>query len=380
MKTSSKKTRGIHNIPHSVKLVVLIIIAAKILVFTIGIVVTYLNTGVSSPFTAVIAMFNRWDAPHYVDIARNWYVSDPTLDAYNFIVFFPLYPILIRLVTLDLNYINVSALIVSNVCSLLAFSYLYKLAKLEFNEDVAVKAVLFLSVFPTAYFLSSPYTEGLFFALVIASVYYTRLGKWHFAGSLSFFAALTRLFGLLLFPVLFVEYFHQRGWKPRKLNPSVLWTFSALAGFLIYLGINYQVTGNPFTFMTIQAVHWGTRLDPLSGLKDAYGWTVNALYPDNITVGIAPIAFAVFGLFMVVVSIWKRQRPVYIVYMFLSWALAVSTSWWISVPRYVMAMFPIFVLLGSLMRGKRDTIAIVLVSGVLLCFFTIVFARGWWAF
>ena len=83
---------------------------------------------------------------------------------------------------------------------------------------------------------------------------------------------------------------------------------------------------------------------------------------------------------MVVVSIWKRQRPVYIVYMFLSWALAVSTSWWISVPRYVMAMFPIFFLLGSLMRGKRDTIAIVLVSGALLCFFTIVFARGWWAF
>jgi hypothetical protein len=378
--TTNKKTQGIQNIPHSIKLAILIIIATKILVFTIGIVVTYLNTGLSSPFTAVIDMFNRWDAPHYVDIARNWYVSDPSLDAYNFIVFFPLYPILIRLITLDLNYINLSALMVSNVCSLIAFSYLYKLAKLEFNENVAVKAVLFLSVFPTAYFLSSPYTEGLFFALVIASVYYARLGNWSFAGSLSLFAALTKLFGLLLFPVLFVEYLHQRGWKPKKLKPNVLWTFSALAGFLIYLGINYQVTGSPFTFMAIQALHWGTRLDPLSGLEGAYGWTMNAFYPDKITVGIAPIAFAVFGLLMVVVSIWKRQRPVYMIYMFLSWALAVSTSWWISVPRYVMTMFPIFSLLGSLMRGKRGTIAGVIVSGALLCFFTAVFARGWWAF
>ena len=132
--------------------------------------------------------------------------------------------------------------------------------------------------------------------------------------------------------------------------------------------------------MTIQAVHWNNKLDPLSGLKGAYGWATTPIYPENITLGIAPIAFAVFGLLMIAVSIWKHQRPVYIVYMFLSWAFAVSTSWWISVPRYVMAMFPIFILLGSLMHKKWDTIAGVLMSGALLCFFTVFFARGWWAF
>ena len=115
-----------------------------------------------------------------------------------------------------MSYINLSALIVANVCSLIAFIYLYKLAKLEFGEGVAVKAVLFLSVFPTAYFLSAPYTEGLFFAVVIASIYYARLGKWEIAGLMSLFAALTRLAGLLLLPVLLVEYYHQKGWKPKK--------------------------------------------------------------------------------------------------------------------------------------------------------------------
>jgi hypothetical protein len=325
-----------------------------------------------------MGMFDHWDAPHYVDIAKNGYVN--TGDTANFIVFFPLYPALIRLFTVNFNYINLSALIVSNVCSLVAFYYLYKLTKLEFNDTVAVKAVLFLSVFPTAYFLSAPYTEGLFFALVIASIYYARLGKWQFAGLISLLASLTRIAGLLLLPVLLVEYFHQKGWKPRKTDLNVLWIFLALAGFLIYLGINYQVTGNWFTFLAVEATHWYNRLDPRAGLSAAYGWARNASYPNNITDGLAPLVFAVFGSIMIVVSVWRRLRPVYIAYMFFSWGLAVSTSWWISVPRYVMAMFPMFMLFGLLTNKKSANIAIVAVSGAFLCYFTVFFALGWWAF
>ena len=368
----------IQRIPHSVKLAILIVIAAKILVLSIGYVVTYLNTGPASPLTIFMDMFNHWDTPHYVYIAENWYVN--TGDPANFIVFFPLYPILIRLFTVDLNCINFSAIIVSNICSLIAFFYLYKLAKLEFNDGVAVKAVLFLSVFPTAYFLSAPYTEGLFFALVIGSLYYARLGKWQFAGLISLFAALTRIAGLLLLPVLLFEYFHQKGWKPRKIGMNILWIFLSLAGFFIYLGINNQVTGNPFTFMTIEATHWNNRLEPWTGLTSAYSWAVTASYPDNITIGFAPLAFAVFGLLMVGVSVWRRLRPVYTVYMFLSWVLAVSTSWWISVPRYAMAMFPMFILFGLLSRRKAVNIAIVIISSAILCYFTVFFALGWWAF
>ncbi|MGD0643446.1 MAG: glycosyltransferase family 39 protein [Candidatus Bathyarchaeia archaeon] len=368
----------IHKISQSAKLAIFIVVLAKIIVLAIGYLVTYLNTGPAPPLTIVMSMFNHWDAPHYVDIAKYWYVN--TGDAANFIVFFPLYPILIRLFTVDFSYINLSALIVSNVCSLIAFFYLYKLAKLEFNDSVAVKSVLFLSVFPTAYFLSAPYTEGLFFALIIASIYYARLGKWQFAGSLSLLAALTRIEGLILLPVLLVEYFHQKSWKPRKTDLKILWIFLALAGFLIYLGLNYQVTGSPFTFITVEATHWYNRIDPRSGLTAAYGWARNASYPNNITVGIAPIAFAIFGLLMVGVSLWRRLRPVYTVYMALSLALAVSTSWWISVPRYVMAMFPIFIIIGALTRKKGVNIAIAIASGAVLCYFTVFFALGWWAF
>ena len=365
-------------IPRSVKLAVLIIILSKLLVLTIGYVVTYMNSGPAPPLSTIMYMFNKWDAPHYADIAKNWYTNSG--DAANFIVFFPLYPVLIHLFTFDFDYAILSALLISIACSLIAFIYLYKLTRLEFNEGVALKAVLFLSIFPTAYFLSAPYTEGLFFALVIASIYYARLGKWNLAGSISFFAALTRLAGLLLLPVLLVEYFHQKKWKPGTVRLNIAWTFSALAGFLTYLNINYQVTGSPFTFLTVEAAHWSNSFDPRSGITGAYSWATTATYPSNITIGIAPLVFAIFGLAMVGVSIWKRLRPVYIVYMFLTWGLAVSTSWWISVPRYIMAMFPMFMLFGLLTRRKAVLIAVSLVSLVVLCYFTIFFALGWWAF
>ena len=83
---------------------------------------------------------------------------------------------------------------------------------------------------------------------------------------------------------------------------------------------------------------------------------------------------------MLLFAVWKRLRPSYIVYMFLSWALAVSTSWGISVPRYIMAMFPMFFLFGAFTNRKPVNIAIVLGSGAALGYLTVLFALGWWAF
>jgi Gpi18-like mannosyltransferase len=322
--------------------------------------------------------FYHWDSPHYIDIAKNWYVNEG--EQRLLIVFYPLYPILIRLTTFNLGYINLSALIVSNVSSIFAAVYLFKLAKLDFNDDVAKKAVLYLSIFPTAYFLSAIYTEGLFLALVIASVYYARVEKWHFAGFLSLLAALTRTAGLLLLPTLIVEYLHQKEWKPKKVSANFFWSGLALAGFLIYLGINYQVTGNFFTFLEIERTHWYQYISPLQGLDGAWQWAFTATFPDNITVGSAQIIFAVFGLVMVITGFLLRFRLSYSVYMLFMWMLSVSTAWWISIPRYVLAMFPMFILLGLLARKRILNYAVAVAFTASLCFFTVLFARGFWAF
>jgi Gpi18-like mannosyltransferase len=373
-------------IPYALKIAILIAIITKLAVFYIGYASAYstalANGDSTNPPQLFMSQFAKWDGSHYVYIAQNGYTNQG--DAANFIVFFPLYPFLIRLITFDFAYVNLSGLIISNVASLVAVIYLFKLARLDYKDSIAEKAVLFFSVFPTAYFLSAIFTEGLFLATVIASLYYARNVKWAFAGILGLLASLTRIAGLLLLPVLIVEYLNQKKWKTKATDSKITWTSLPAIGFLTYLLINYQVTGSPLTFIEIQRTHWFETLNPLDGLLGAAGWSINSTYPDNLTIGYAQIIFAALGLAMVIagfIAAYKHKlRTSYAVYMLLIWMLAVSTSFWISIPRYVLSMFPMFMLLALLLRKKTSTITLTVISFAALAFFTWLFAAGEWAF
>ena len=54
--------------------------------------------------------------------------------------------------------------------------------------------------------------------------------------------------------------------------------------------------------------------------------------------------------------------------MLLSWMLSVAYSWWISPPRYIMAMFPMFILMGLITKNKIVNIAITGFSTAWLCY------------
>ena len=86
------------------------------------------------------------DAPRYINIAQNWYASSGD-DAKN-IVFYPLYPFFVKIV----HYIFVdyfwSGVIISNACFAGACVYLYKLARLDFDDIDSKTAVLFMMLFP----------------------------------------------------------------------------------------------------------------------------------------------------------------------------------------------------------------------------------------
>lgn len=369
-------------IPYALKIAILVALLAKLAVFSLGYVAAYstvITQGYSTdPSGIILNMFAHWDGPHYLYLAQYGYTNQG--DPANFIVFFPLYPLLVRLITFNFDYVNLSGLIVSNVASIVAVIYLFKLAKLDYTDSVAKKAVLFLCVFPTAYFISAPFTEGLFLALVIASLYYARNANWPVAGVLAFLSALTRIGGLVLMPALIVEYFHQKGWKFKAPDLKLLYSVLPALGFLVYLGINYQVTGSFFTFMTIQREHFYETLNPLSGLIGALNWPSHSTFPDSITIGYAQVIFASLGLVMVIAALKLKLRPSYQVYMLLTWMITVSTSFWISVPRYVLTMFPLFLVLALASTKKPVTLAIVAVSCVGLVFFTWVFGTGAWAF
>src|SRR5947209_17984214 len=68
-------------------------VKALVLLFGVQAFVVSSNQRLGS-FYEWLSIWNRWDAPHYLDIARMGYVSEG-VEA-RWIVFYPLYPWLIR--------------------------------------------------------------------------------------------------------------------------------------------------------------------------------------------------------------------------------------------------------------------------------------------
>ena len=366
-------------------------LAVKLTVFAVGYVALWLTSGNPPGFAEP---WDRWDAPHYTDIAVFGYMAeDPGVlhepgyrqvypgDLDRYIVFFPLFPWIVGLVDAVVGAPAISAILVSTVASLFVPPLLYRLVAADLGHRVAWLSAGFLLVFPTAYFLHIGYTESLFLALALGSLWLARTGRWLPAGGLGLLAALTRVNGLVLIPALAVEAFLH--WRRDRIVPWRSVAAMALVGigFGIYLAINWLVYGDPVAFMDIQRDHWFKQLEwPWVGIANLTGWLADPNPDSALFYGWAELVAVAIGLVSVVVTavLW---RPTWAVWMAGNWLLVVSTGFVISVPRYALALFGIVV--GLAVIGDRwPWLGAVLsaASAFALVWFTARFALGVWAF
>jgi hypothetical protein len=321
-------------------------------------------------------VWNKWDAIHYQTIAQIGYQGIG--EARFTLVFFPLYPLLTRGVAFIARDFILSAFIVSGVASIAAGLLLKRLAASDESEALARRAVWFLFIFPTSYFLHIGYTESLFLALILGCFVAARDGRWHLAGVLSLLAALCRINGLLLFPVLVVEAF-QEYQITKRWRWVWLWAAGAVVGFTCYLWLNYQVTGQALTFITYQKEHWFRNLAaPWTGMLAAF----NAMWgkpADSHMVGFEELFFAALGL-VATLFCARLLRLSYTVWMVLNWVLFTSTTFMLSVPRYTLTLFPIYILFARLSRRPFWYEVVTVWSLLFLALFASLFANGRWAF
>jgi hypothetical protein len=360
---------------------------SKALLFAWGLVIGALAQGRPIDIGQVLAVWNRWDAPHYLDLAIWGYMAvDPgvsptfgqTGDMDLMIVFYPLFPAAIALVRVAVPDL-VAPILVSSVALAAAALLLYRVVAAELGEAVGKRAVVFLLIFPTAYFLHIGYTESLFLALALGAFLAARRGRWGSAGLAGGLAALTRINGLLLIPALAADAWSE--WRTdRRWRAPWAWIGLVAVGFGGYLLLNQVVYGDPFAFLAIQRDHWSKSLAwPWEGI----GGVVSRLSGDNLEdvaiLGVAEMAAIVLGLVGTAVAI-RRFRPSWAVWMGANWLLFVSTAFVLSVPRYALVMFPLFAWFALLAERRWVGVAIGAVSVGLLLWFSGRFALGSWAF
>jgi len=138
---------------------------------------------------ALLGIWERFDTLWYIEIARHGYRSAAAT------VFYPLYPALIRCVSLPLRSDLVSALLISTAGSFFLFWGALKLFRLDFANAVSGRAILLWVAWPASFTFFAGYPDSLLCALVVWSIYFARTARWYSAGVLGMLAGCTKALG-----------------------------------------------------------------------------------------------------------------------------------------------------------------------------------------
>ena len=293
--------------------------------------------------------------------------------------FFPLYPLLIRIVgSLAGNHL-VAGLLISNASFFFGLLYLYKLLEHEYDRAVARRAIFYVSIFPTAVYFSAVYTESLFFMLTVASFYYMRAHRWWIAGALGFFAALTRVEGVLLVVPFVIEWYAQ--YRTDPLRAAIYGSRRGRPHPARARGLHGVPLGPARRSALLLAR--ADSLEPAS--RAAVGERRQRLRQDrsrararrSLRTNRSRSRSRVL-MIAVLVGGWHSLRPSYIAYMALSILVPMSTSNLMSMPRFALVLFPMFAILAR--WGERPWVnnVILAFSLPLLGLFTVLFADWYW--
>jgi hypothetical protein len=321
--------------------------------------------------------FDRWDYAHFENIARHWYPTSPPAegeaDMRLQIVFLPGYPILMWLVEHITFSHLVAGMLISAVAAVFAGLFIQVLIRNDGGDEAeAQRGLLYMSLFPTAYFLALPYTEALFLALVLGSFVAARTGHWGWSGLLGGYACFTRLNGFALIPALAVQAWlsHKRE-APRR----AYWLLLVPSGFLAYLAINWDLWGDPLHFQAVQEQHWShEEIWPWQFLKETIE-TIRNSPPSSLRASIYELRLASVLLVAALLVIGAPKLPLsYQVYGWASLIMLMSVTWQISMPRYILGIFPIFLTLAFLGRVPWVHQTYLAVAPMLMGIFYVVYA------
>lgn len=337
---------------------------------------------------ALLDVWMRWDAVHFINIAETGYTVQYPGFPISPYAYFPAYPLLVRWTTFvlakNVNQMEAYAvvgLLLSFIATFVALNAFQKLILIHFNDPKLAKWTMLLWItFPTSYFLFAPYSDSLFAAFTLFTFLWIAKKKWLLAGVFCALAGFTRGQGILITLslgfALLLELVRQRRF------PSI----SEIAGLLI----------SPLGWIAYQ---WWLQTEIQNNLFSlySYGWQ-NSL-ADPVTVFVNSILFAVkygnaivfaeifsilafgFTLVWMITKPQYRKAPELLVYSiltigsFMVWDCR-DCSGYVSSLRYILSLFPVFIGLAWLILQLPTLVrkSIIAINVLLLLFFSLLYA------
>jgi hypothetical protein len=297
-----------------------------------------------------VRALSRFDSMWYLSIARDGYSY--TAGKQSNVAQLPLFPWLMRWIGNAFggssDALLVAGVLIANGALIVAMAYFAALVRMDFDEQTASRAVLYLLVYPMTYFLSAVYPMSLIVAISVSSFYYARKQRWWLAGLIAAFAPLARPDGILLSVALLLEYLYQINFSLRLIRRDILplgIPLLALLGWMTFLYVRFR---DPIAFVTVQSAWRAT----------GYRQAIRSAHGFEWLSGVALFALAI-------IASWRWLRPSYALFgsLFLVLLLFAERLW--SFNRYALVLFPAFIIFALAGRNRTfDRIFLILGTGM----------------
>jgi hypothetical protein len=279
-------------------------------------------------YYALLGVWQRFDTLWYLRIAERGYDLPPS------VVFYPLYPVMIRVLT-PLAGPLASALIISTAASFFMFWGMICLVRTEFPHTSVPRTLALVAVWPASFFLFAGYTEALAMTLVVWCIVFARDQHWIASTLCAIAAGLTRSMGtLLLVPLVILA------WRSRRASAwLVLFAPSGTISYWLWL----RLTGH-LGIAEAYRIFWTTQV--------AAPWTTlwraalsMARHPD-LSLAINFLALALFAAAGIIAHRRLEDRG-FSAAVILHILLRACSPPLLGTPRYLLPAYPAFLTLGD---------------------------------
>ncbi len=326
-----------------------------------------------APERGWFGVWQRFDVLWYQAIAERGYgatVGD--------IHFPPLYPLLESILGRILGgRFFLAGWLISQIALVWSLALLFRITERWRDAGTAKRAVIFTVLFPTAFFFFTAYSESLFLLLTLWYFDALRRAHWLWAGFFVFLAMLTRLQGVALcVPLAFCVWDSCRVSKKISFAQSMMLLLPILAGaFYLFLRAvagegNVLPTSEPQLYARL-APPWDNLVYAIQTIASG-----NFLLADVLNLCVTALAF------FVLLRGWQLLPTSFALYsgaaLLIVMLRYVETQPLNSMTRYVLTLFPLWMLLAHWSKNRWVERAVVYVCAPLNLYLTAQFLVWGW--